>query len=1112
MSTMYRLLGSKRSQLQDEKVTAAKASSNEKLKTRVAETAGSFQGSLQRPALAQQHHHNSENMVTLHAKLLQEADKIRKWKIQTELDLKEKEKKMTEALLRIETMKKSILELQLQNEKTSAKLEEELTNKGEILNRIDATREMCNLLKSHASSVIERLSRCETEKTELKYTNKEQTKQFQELTEKFKNLKIQVLENTKNSKNHADKEKLDQVQKENILTAKLQKSELQIKKFKDAVENKNSEIEALQTLLQSREFKIETLEQSTNELHKNISTLSKELEIKETELKDSALRIAKVQDHKSSLEKKLQVLEVDFNSLQASKDDLTLKMTETTTALESQLQLALEDAKQAKMNLEEELKKLSSCKTQLNEANNALESLKSAKDALMIEKKDAEINEDMLKFQISNLMAEKEENKGEIHNLNGEISVLHKKLDRELLCRVQAQEEHEALQQKIATLELIRSEKEDQIVLLKLDLSDLQTKAESMETILSKKDGEISELQAEKEMLEHSVNSERQRVMQMETQIKESEIALSEKSLVLQESKENLDSLSMDLKVSRADQEKLEQKLVASETEVTNLRKTLGDYEKKIEELSCQLNDVMEQQKESGKSLTTQQKKAATTTKLNKELEKELKALKLKLEKEEKAFQQQADEVQVVQSEMASLKKDKADCEASMQRCKEEMKILKVQCNADQTEARVAMEKAKEMQMNAEKEKENAQAITECQLAEMMTTLETYKQNNEKLISEKDSKLEELRNVIENQKTEALKHVEEKFEWVQLNDSLKSQVTSHRKEKEKLTNEVSALLSEKDELRRQVTNLENQISKTKIQAIYKPQENFTPQLKNASPPVVEVTPQKHEIPCITQPVTPKISTVPKTPSRSILRMVSSDNKRRKVAFAANNSRVSSSDESDVMEFDPEASVCKNTPLLFTPTSKLDDSLSNLYKSAPLNRKPRKSPILQSKEKDNPCLPVRGEIPVQSKPVPLHRKPRVSHTLEKNKNGLELETKSPHKRGDFNETGACSKSMPSEILNQSFESTVKQLESVKTPKIRTAPVKEVLGPWADDLTLESKKAESVKAANVRKTPARKKSKFFSESPRHKAKLKETMKDTSKIAWFDLDSVYGFGPED
>ena len=89
--------------------------------------------------------------------------------------------------------------------------------------------------------------------------------------------------------------------------------------------------------------------------------------------------------------------------------------------------------------------------------------------------------------------------------------------------------------------------------------------------------------------------------------------------------------------------------------------------------------------------------------------------------------------------------------------------------------------------------------------------------------------------------------------------------------------------------------------------------------------------------------------------------------------------------------------------------------------------------------------------------------------------------------------------------------------MRTPKIRTAPTKEVKTKTRDSVP-ETAKPECLKTANIRKTPA-KKSKFFSVSPRNKKgtsaskeKVNDGSKDSTKLAWFDLDSVYGFGPED
>ncbi|GFO27266.1 synaptonemal complex protein 1-like [Plakobranchus ocellatus] len=740
------------------KLTSLTKVLSEKPKTRVSDIGSTSHGTLHRPVLVQQQHqqqqqYNSENMVTLHARLLQEAEKIRKWKIQTELDLKEK----------------------LQNEKTSAKLEEEITNKGEVLKRIDATREMCNLLKSHASCVLDRLTRCETEKTELKYSNKEQGKQFQELTMKFKNLQIQVTDNEKTRKNQADKARLEQIKKEDSLKTKLIASE--------------------------------------------------------------------EQDEKSSLEKKVQGLEVDFSSLQTSKDNLLLQMNESTSSLTRQLQQAQNESSVVRMKLDEEQKRLASLrkgkKTTFKTFVNQPKQIK------------------------NNLMAEKEESKEEIHNLNGEISVLNKKLDRESLCRAQAQDESEVLQEKITALESMRHVNDEQVNSLKTEIDMLQV-----------------------------------------------------------------------MKLSKED---LQQKVDSSAVYIEELKSSLKDSEQKVQELTNQLDDVTEQHKESDKSLTAQQKKAAVTGKLNKELEKEVKTLKSKLEKESKLSQQRSDEVSAMQEEMSLLKELKTEAEVCMQNCNEKMELLQRQCEKDQKEAKLAIQKAKEIQLSAEKEKENAKALTDCQLTEMMSTLETYKQNNERLISEKDVEMEAMRAQIQNQKLESLE------EWA-------TKTTELHAEKDELKGKISALESQINHLKMQV-NHNMQEKHTPLMRNHNMQEKHTPLMRSMghqSPPVVEVTPQKQQIPHTPLPMTPKMSTIPKTPSRSILRVVNSETKRRKVAFSADNASPSSSEESELMELDPEAALLKKhgTPVLFTPTHKAESKLMTGLKPVQLNRKPRGPSVTQ----------------------------------------------------------------------------------------------------------------------------------------------------------------------
>lgn len=58
----------------------------------------------------------------------------------------------------------------------------------------------------------------------------------------------------------------------------------------------------------------------------------------------------------------------------------------------------------------------------------------------------------------------------------------------------------------------------------------------------------------------------------------------------------------------------------------------------------------------------------------------------------------------------------------------------------------------------------------------------------------------------------------------------------------------------------------------------------------------------------------------------------------------------------------------------------------------------------------------------------------------------------------------------------------------------------------------KKAQQQKSANVRKTPNKAPGKFFKNSPKDRPTKTKKSKGKEETSWFDLDSVFGFGPED
>ena len=57
----------------------------------------------------------NDRLTSLHSRLHQEADKIRRWKVQTEIDQKQKERHLKEAEETIEHQRKAVVDLQVRN-------------------------------------------------------------------------------------------------------------------------------------------------------------------------------------------------------------------------------------------------------------------------------------------------------------------------------------------------------------------------------------------------------------------------------------------------------------------------------------------------------------------------------------------------------------------------------------------------------------------------------------------------------------------------------------------------------------------------------------------------------------------------------------------------------------------------------------------------------------------------------------------------------------------------------------------------------------------------------------------------------------------------------------
>lgn len=90
---------------------------------------------------------DQSRLASLHTKLHKEAEKIRNWKSEKEMELKQKDKSLHEANGANENLRKSIIELQFQNEEFTSKLQEKEIEKAETEQKLHTVREMANVLR-----------------------------------------------------------------------------------------------------------------------------------------------------------------------------------------------------------------------------------------------------------------------------------------------------------------------------------------------------------------------------------------------------------------------------------------------------------------------------------------------------------------------------------------------------------------------------------------------------------------------------------------------------------------------------------------------------------------------------------------------------------------------------------------------------------------------------------------------------------------------------------------------------------------------------------------------------------------------------------------------------
>ncbi|XP_045196675.2 interaptin-like [Mercenaria mercenaria] len=1024
---------------------------------------------------------NGERLNSLHAKLHQEADKIRKWKNQTELDMKQKDRKIQESSHTIDSLRKSILDIQLQNESLSMALQEEISNREDILQKVSATRNLCSVLKDHLAKTEAKVAECEVEKTEVKYLEQEHKRQFESLSEKFKELQVARDEDNKQFSNQIsvlseEKECLGQELKHSK-----QEAETKLKVLNQQLDDKNIEIRDIRAQVQKNNDKIHHLEKTIDSLTQDLETSKDQLENATKKHDDLSKQLETTRMDKEKLEQK-------FSDSKSNVQQLTNKCTDLQTELNSerqehseQIQALQSELDQQKEQLNQKQIKLQFLQNDFDSASTLLEEVKSSKDILIMEKAELQNRVTELEKQNAELLSKHEENCITLNQMTETISGLQGQL-------VTSQQEGANLLLQLneirAHLSAVETEKlqlDEKIRVIESDMVCKKAGMTDLQRELVEKTEQITNLSQKIELLEEQLQNEQYNHSQTQAEMKvcQNELGCNQKELAMK--MEQLKRLQKELETLNKKNEGLAETLKHKETTETELREEIAALQSELALLRENNETLLEERQQSDEALhgklLSKEKTASdletknkslksditTKNKHIKELEKEIRSLKSKLTSENKCVESKNLELLKLQSDMETEAASKSELESKIKEQDEHVKRV-------QEELKTAEKTAKESKEYAEKclaEKDQMFSQCESQRTEMSSIMQGYRSDLDKNLTKKEKEVETLKHKLETMKTKHKKEMDDKV------SKLNSQIEQLRKtisdsgyqmenlqknfsEKETKVQELEKQNMQKDE---ELKDLQEELGKMYIKstttsvAQTSPFPDKTYQKKNASkiptpvlpPRTPQIIPSDTTSDLKTQALlkTPQTLRTPsnmKTPQRSILKPLSgnSASKKRRVVFASKdndgNSESGESSSFEVMDVENDKNgkqcttplILKHSPKPTTP-SRIDSVKKN--SSVPLSRTPR------------------------GPPVDLGKKKKTHKAKETDINML-----------------ADDEEMP--LLIE---------DSVKDKKEKTS--------------------------SVRKTPNKSAGKFFKNSPKQRKEVK-----SSDMSWFENDDIFGFALED
>ncbi|KAM9686131.1 synaptonemal complex protein 1 isoform 3-T3 [Trichechus inunguis] len=635
---------------------------------------------------------NSEPISRLYSKLYKEAEKIKKWKVNVESELRQKENKLQENRKIIEAQRKAIQELQFENEKVSLKLEEGIQENKDLIKENNATRHLCNLLKETCARSAEKTKKYEYEREETRQVYMDLNNNIEKMIIAFEELRVQA-ENSRLEMHFKLKEDYEKIRHlEGEYKKEINDKEKQVSLLLIQSNEKENKMKDLTFLLQESRDKVNQLEEKTKLLNESLKESNEKQDCLTSELEDIKMSLQRSVSTQKVLEEDLQIATKTIYQLTGEKE---AQMEEFSNAKAAH-SFVVTELKTTICNLEE---LLTTEQQRLEKNEDQLKIL-----TMEFQKKSTEL-EEMTKF--------KNDKEVELEELKKMLAENQKLLDEKKQFEKIA-EELKGTEQKLSGL-LQTREKE---------VHDLEIQLNAIVT---------SEQHYSKQVKDLKTELENEKLKSFELTASCNKLSLENKELAQEMSDVTLElkKLQEDINNSKKQEERMLKQIENLEETETQLRNELEsvreELKKKGEEVKCKLD-------KSEENCNNLRKQVENKSKYAEELQQENKALKRKNTAESKQLNVYEIKVSKLELELESVKQKFQEMTDSYQKEIEDKKTSEETLLGE-------VEKAKTIADEAVKLQKEIDIRCQHKIAEMVALMEKHKHQYDKIVEERDSEL-----------------------------------------------------------------------------------------------------------------------------------------------------------------------------------------------------------------------------------------------------------------------------------------------------------------------------------------------------------------------------------